>query len=190
MKNVYTRKRWIPIGFVIASLALVVVFLTRAAFDHLDRLHPDWNGLSRTVPFFAYLAMLILVFGISATHIKVSGDLVQRYHTPLPFQKRLSIPVQDIEQVLFWQMGYQFITLYGLGVQTKAGRQVLSQLFRTREEVMAEVKKIADALGSRGLTTVKVAETRAAITTKGDINPWILAAAGVLLLAFYRLARF
>ena len=55
---------------------------------------------------------------------------------------------------------------------------------------MAEVKKVADALGSRGLTTVKVAETRAAMTNKDKMNPWILAAAAVLLLAFYRLARF
>jgi hypothetical protein len=190
MKNVYTRKRWIPIGFVIGALALVAIFLIRAAFDHLDRLNPDWAGLSRTIPFFAYLAMVIIVFGISATHIKVSGDQVQRYHTPLPFLKRLAVPVQEIEQVVFWQAGYQMITLYGLGLQTKTGRHVLSQLFRTREEAMAEVKKVADALGSRGLTTVKVAETRAAISKESSFNPWIMAAAGVLLLAFYRLARF
>jgi hypothetical protein len=190
MKNVYTRKRWIPSGIILGALAVVVIFLVRAAFDHLDRLNPDWTGLSRTVPFFAYLAMVIIVFGISATHIKVSGDLVQRYHTPLPFQKRVSIPVHEIEQVLFWQTGAQMITLYGLGVQTKAGRYVLSQLFRTREEVMVEVKKVADALGSRGLTTVKVAETRAAFAKRDKLNPWILAAAAVLLLAFYRLARF
>ena len=190
MKKIYIRKRWVPAWATMAFVALFLLVLGQTVVDHLDRLTPDWTGLSRTLPFFAYVTVLIIVFGTSATHIQVSGETVRRYHTPLPIQRSLSIPVDQIEQVLFWQMGYQFLTFYGLGVQTRSGRSILSHLFRTREEVMVEVRKIADALGQRGLTTVKVAETRTAITARSSINPLIVAAAIAVFMAFYRLARF
>jgi hypothetical protein len=171
-------------------VVLYIALLAQTTVDHLDRLTPDWTGLSRTIPFFAYAAILIIVFGASATHILLSGDSIKRYHTPFPFQKRLVIPVLEIEQVLFWQTGLQVLTTYGLGLQTKTGRQVLYQFFRSREEVMREVKKLADALGDRGLTTVKVAETRAAVANRSFGNPWMIGAGLLLFFVFYRLARF
>jgi len=190
MNKVYIRKRWIPLGLTIALFVIYIAFLAQTAVDHLDRLNPDWTGLSRTLPFFAYVAVLIIVFGTSATHIQVSSDKVRRYHSPLPIQRGFAVPFDEIEQVLFWRTGARLMTRYGLGLQTRSGRRVLCKMFRSRDEVLVEVKRIADALGERGLSTVKVAETRAATSKVQGANPWIIAGALFLLFAFYRLARF
>ena len=190
MKNVYIRKRWIPGAVTGVAVAIYLIALLRVALDHLDRLTPDWVGLSRTIPFFAYAAILILIMAASATHIRVSKDTVTRYHTPLPFQPRMNVDVKEIEQVLFWQTSLGPMSVYGLGLQTRTGRRVLYQLFRTRDDVFRSVKRVADALGSSGLPTVKVAETRAAVTTSNKGNLWIPVGAVVLFVAFYRLAKF
>jgi hypothetical protein len=190
MNKVYIRKRWLPAGFIAVLLVIYVVALVRTALDHLDRLNPDWIGLSRTAPFFAYAAILIVIIAASATHIRVTNDTVSRYHTPLPFQPKVIVPVKEIEQVLFWQTSLGPLAVYGMGLQTRSGKRILHQLFRTRDEVFREVRRVADALGSSGLTTVKVAETRAAVSSASAGNIWIPVAALVLFAAFYRLAKF
>jgi hypothetical protein len=189
MNKVYIRKKWLPSAFIAVLLVVFLILLARTSLDHLDRLTPDWVGLSRTIPFFGYFAVLIFVLAASATHISVNREKVSRYHTPLPFQPRMDVPVKEIEQVLFWQTSFGPLAVYGLGLQTKSGRKILHQLFRTREEAFREVRRIADALGSYGLPTVKVAETRAAVTSGSFGNVWIPIAALVLFLGFYRLAR-
>src|SRR5206468_491689 len=134
MRKVFIRRRWLPLGLTAGLAVLYVALLGQTIIDHLDRLTPDWTGLSRTLPFFAYAAILIIVFGASATHILLSGETIKRYQRPFPFEKRMVIPVAEIEQVLFWQTGSQLLTTYSLGLQTKTGRRVLYQFFRSREE--------------------------------------------------------
>ena len=190
MNNVHIRKQWLPVTVTLILALAYVGFLGYIAMDHLDRLRPDWTGLSRTVPFFAYGAMLLIVLGTSATHIQITGGHIVRFHSPLPLQPRIRIPVADVAQVLFWQTGSQMFVRYGLGVETKSGRHGLYKFFRSRDEVLKEVKRIADALGSGGQSTVKVAEIRTAFTARPEMNLLLVVAALVVLVAFYRLARF
>ncbi len=190
MSSVHIRKQWLPVAVTVILAAAYVGFLGYTALDHLDRLRPDWTGLSRTFPFFAYGAMLLIVLGTSATHIQIAGGRIVRFHSPVPLQARITIPVADVEQVLFWQSGSQMFLRYGLGVETKSGRHGLYKFFRSRDEVLKEVKRIADALGSGGQSTVKVAEIRTAFTARPEVNMLVVVAALAVLVAFYRLARF
>jgi hypothetical protein len=182
------RRKWLPAWLGAGAATLFVIVTVQLVLHFLDRLHPDWAGLARVAPLLAYVGCLLVVYGANSTYIRVSETEIDWYQNPIPWPRGGRVPNARVEQILFWETRVSRFSHYSLALQTRNQRHEVFHYYRSRDEVMAVVKKIADELGRQGLATVKVAETRAVVSPIGT-NPIPLigvALLGVLLVALAR----